>query len=1175
MAPSHSAAGPAGGAITTSFLLANLHCPSCVSTIKTVIQDSCNGHVRWVSPNIVTSVVSVEHDEAASIRGMHQALEDAGFEVCGVTSTSPQSSDLIESSTMTLRGDSNASGGNCSAGGQEKTLVSFAALSKPSSSSPFDDTKPGVPPKMASFVTVDSDDTLQPQPRWQATVSIGGMTCASCVNTITEELKKQDWISKVAVNLVTNSATVELFDQEKKDDLVEAIEDLGYDATLDSIVNLNEESTKSKPAEPGWKVSLAIGGMTCARCVNAITEELQKQDWLSNVAINLVSNSGTADVRDKKDVDRLVEAIEDLGYEATVDSVVSIVHETPTGHERTVEIHIDGIYCEHCPFRVTNGLSTGFPQRLEVLQQPTMQRPIIKVRYTPEAPTFTVRHILAAIEASDPALKASIYHPPTLEERSKQIQGKHQKEILFRVILTFTICIPTFIIGIVYMSLVPSSNHSKMLLMEPWTSGISRAQIALFILATPVYFFGADIFHKRAFKEIKNLWRRGSRTPFFQRFYRFGSMNTLMSLGTTIAYISSVSQMIAAAANQADRIEDSNFYFDSVVFLTFFLLLGRLIESYSKSKTGDAVEMLGKLRPTTATLVEGYGTEKETDSVVQADLLEFGDTVRIPHGNSPPADGVVVQGETNFNESSLTGESRLVKKAPGDEVFAGTVNQGGPVLVKITGVAGSSMLDQIVRVVREGQTKRAPMEALADQLTTYFVPAVTAVAILTWIIWMSLGFSGRIPGHFLDVSSGGWVAFSLQFAIAVFVVGCPCGLALAAPTAIFVGSGLAAKHGILAKGGGEAFEKASRIDVVVFDKTGTLTQGGEPTITDHELYPDSTSPVTEDQKAQILAAMKAVEESSSHPIAKSIVSFCSSQSSLRLQASEIEELPGKGIRASFRGTTDFTLLIGNEALMTDFSVPITPHTQSLLEQWKSQAKSIALAATSSSPTGSWSLSAILSISDPLRPSSAHVISTLQRSGIQVYLLSGDNPVTAAAVGRQLSIPAENIIAGVLPTSKASHIARLQASLHHGASTTRRATIAMVGDGINDSPALATADVGIAVASGSDVAISSADFVLVKSDLEAVVTLLGLSRTVFTRIKFNFGWALVYNLIAVPIAAGVLYPVRTGGGGHVRLDPVWASLAMALSSISVVCSSLLLRSRLPGVGYRPKVRAVEE
>jgi heavy metal translocating P-type ATPase len=1001
------------------------------------------------------------------------------------------------------------------------------------------------------------------------------------VNSITEELKKRDWISKVAVNLVTNSATVELNDQEKKIDLLEAIEDLGFEAALDSVVNLNEEPAKPREMQERWRVSLAIGGMTCASCVNTITGELKKRDWVSNVAVNLVSNSATAELRDKDDVGKLVEAIEDLGYDTTVDTVVDITQEVTAGHERMVEILVDGIYCDHCPQRVINSLA-GFRRQLDVVRRPTPQRPIIKLTYTPEAPNFTVRHILAAIEASDPALTASIYHPPTLEERSRLSQRKHQKQILYRVILTAAICVPTFIIGIVYMSLVPAHNPSKMFLMEPWTSGISRAQMALFILATPVYFFGADIFHRRAFKEITNLWRPGSRTPILQRFYRFGSMNTLMSLGTTIAYISSVSQLIAAAAYQPDQVNDSNFYFDSVVFLTLFLLLGRLIESYSKSKTGDAVEMLGKLRPTTATLVEGHGTEKESDSVVQADLLEYGDVVRIPHGGSPPSDGTVVQGESSYDESSLTGESRLVKKRPGNEVFAGTVNQGGPVLVRITGVSGQSMLDKIVKVVREGQTKRAPMEQIADVLTTYFVPSVTLIAIATWLIWMSLGFSGRIPGHFLDVSSGGWVAFALQFAIAVFVVACPCGLGLAAPTAIFVGGGMAAKHGILAKGGGEAFEKASHIDCVVFDKTGTLTEGGEPSITDSELYPDSAKEVPQETKDRMLGALRAIEEGSSHPIAKAIVSFCVSQSAQKTQPEEIHEIPGKGMSATFRGPSEgdnFELIVGNEALLQDFSVAISPRVVSTLQQWKTEAKSVALAATRPLPSTStpaddtFNLAAILSISDPIRPEAPAIIRALQARHTRVYMLSGDNPTTASAVGRQLGIPAECVIAGVLPTEKAAKITYLQKTLkRRGADdaedTSRRAMVAMVGDGINDSPALATADVGIAIGSGSDVAISSADFVLLKSDLRSVVTLLDLSAVVFRRIKFNFGWALVYNLTAVPVAAGALYPI-VSNGTHVRLDPVWASLAMALSSISVVMSSLALRSNLPLVGFRAR------
>lgn len=1044
-------------------------------------------------------------------------------------------------------------------------------------------TSSGAQVKMStkSFVTVDSDETLRSQPRWQATVAIGGMTCASCVTTITDELQKRDWVTKAVVNLVTNSATVELTDEDKKDDLIEAIEDLGYDATLDSIVNLNEGLNKSQQTQWHWRVTLAIGGMTCAACVNTLTDELRKHDWVSNATVSLVSNSATAELRDKNDVAKLVEAIEDLGYDATVDTVVDISQEAAAGRDRTVEILIDGIYCNHCPSRVVNSLA-GFRRQLDIVQRPTLERPIAKLTYTPEAPDFTIRHILAAIEASDTALKASVFHPPTLEERSKRIQRHHQKQILYRVILTAVICVPTFVIGIAYMDLVSGQDPSKIFLTEPWTSGISRAQMALFIMATPVYFFAADIFHRRAIREIMHLWRPGSRTPILQRFYRFGSMNTLMSLGTTIAYVSSVCQLIAAAATKPARVDNSIFYFDSVVFLTFFLLIGRLIESYSKSKTGDAVESLGKLRPTTATLVEGYDTEKQTDSVVQADLLEYGDVVRVPHGGSPPSDGTVVQGESAYDESSLTGESRLVKKAPGDEVFAGTVNDGGPVLVRITGVAGQSMLDQIVKVVREGQTKRAPMEQIADKLTTYFVPSITLIAIVTWIIWISLGFSGSISDSSLD-SSGGWVAFALQFAIAVFVVACPCGLALAAPTAIFVGGGTAAKHGILVKGGGEAFEKASRVDCVVFDKTGTLTQGGEPSITDSEIYPGSSTEISEAMKSRLLAGLRSVEESSSHPIATAIVSFCSTQTSHRLQPHEINEVPGKGMKATFRGSGEednFELIIGNEALMQDFSVAISAQVASTLQRWKTEAKSVALAATrtlpqqpSSSSPSSFTLAAVLSISDPVRPEAAAIVRALQARHTRVWLLSGDNPTTAAAVGRQLGIPDDCVIAGVLPTEKAAKITYLQTTLKRrvgdGAEdTSHRAMVAMVGDGINDSPALATADVGIAVGSGSDVAISSADFVLVKSDLRSVVTLLDLSATVFGRIKLNFGWALVYNLVAVPIAAGVLYPI-VSNGSHVRLDPVWASLAMALSSISVVLSSLTLRTSLPVVGFRAR------
>ncbi|KAK0708212.1 E1-E2 ATPase-domain-containing protein [Lasiosphaeris hirsuta] len=1228
MAPAISM--PPSKTTTTSFLLANLHCPTCVSTIKAALRESCAGRVKWVSPNVVTSVVTVEHDPTASLMEMHKALEESGFEVCGVTTSAGELLDmpLVDSGTAAPQSNHGEGSSSSNSHPQDTSRPGFA-LTRWMTASRFAHTSPASQSQKAqthllnceqcrsahsygssekhnmeentthytsstlnttaklgpaprpqttmsskSFIVIETDEDTSVQPLWRASLAIGGMTCASCVNIVTNELVKRDWISNVTVNLLTNSATVDLKDKERAGDLVGAIEDLGYEATLDTVVDVNQEKRDKIPQlSDTWRATLAIGGMTCAACANSITAEMKKRDWVRDITVNLLTNSATVEFKGATNKDKLVEAIEDLGFDGAVDTVVNVVEEQAEDHERTVEIMIDGIYCDHCPLRVTNSLA-GFRRHLEVITPPTRQRPIVKLSYIPDAPSFTIRQILAGIEASDPEFSASIYHPPTLEERSKLIQQHHQRQILWRVIFTGVTCIPAFTIGIVYMSLLPDSNMSKHFMMMPWTSGISRSQMALFIMATPVYFFAADLFHRRAFKEIRSLWRRGSRVPFIQRFYRFGSMNMLMSLGTTIAYISSVSQLIAAAVDHPPEINDSNFYFDSVVFLTFFLLLGRLIESYSKSRTGDAVEMLGRLRPTTATLVEWYGSDKEGDLVVKADLLDFGDVVRVTHGGSPPADGIVVQGESNFDESSLTGESRLVKKVPGDEVFSGTVNKDSSLLVRITGAAGQSMLDQIVKVVREGQTKRAPIEQIADLLTAYFVPAVVLIAVLTWIIWLCLGFGGRIPGHFLDVSSGGWVAFSLQFAIAVFVVACPCGLALAAPTAIFVGGGIAAKHGILAKGGGEAFEKASRVDCVVFDKTGTLTVGGEPKITDSEIYPKDTQ-----EKDAVLATLKAVEENSSHPIAKAIVMFCAEQTSSKAQIDNLQEIPGKGMKATSQGTNpeeSFELIVGNESFMQDFSVSVPETTTQTMQQWKSDAKSVALIATRpihGPGSGAWTLAAALSIADPIRPEAPHIVRALQARGTRVWMLSGDNPTTAAAVAHQVGIPADQVIAGVLPTGKAAQITYLQTTLKartggNTESSTRRAMVAMVGDGINDSPALATADVGIAIGSGSDVAISSADFVLVKSDLRSVVTLLDLSALVFRRIKFNFGWALVYNCLAVPVAAGVLYPI-TNKGVHVRLDPVWASLAMALSSISVVLSSLALRSRVFGVGFRER------
>lgn len=907
------------------------------------------------------------------------------------------------------------------------------------------------------------------------------------------------------------------------------------------------------------EASLSITGMTCASCSNNILHRLEQSEWISKATVDLMNNSAKVEFFGKNDkAQQIVDAIEGLGYEAHLDQVRAHGAINEDREHRTMDIQVDGFHCDLCPSRVVTGLLPLHEHgALEILSQPTKDTPIMKIRYVPVPSKLNIRQILAAIHAIDPVFRAKIYQPPSTEERSRRVHARQQKRILLRLIGTFIIAIPTFIIGIVYMSLVSRTNSTRHFLMGSLADGISRAQFALLIMATPVYFCAADVFHRRALKELWMLWRPTSRTPVLQRFYRFGSMNMLMSLGTTIAYVSSLAQIIAVAVHPSPgMVDDSNLYFDSVVFLTLFLLAGRLIEAYSKLKTGDAVEMLGKLRPTTALLIEYNGSYGSLGSpqTVAAELLDFGDIIQVLHGASPACDGEVIRGETQFDESSLTGESRLIKKTAGDGVFAGTVNKGHPIQVRVTGVAGQSMLDKIVDVVREGQTKRAPMEKIADVLTAYFVPSITLVAVLTWLTWFALGMSGAIPQSWLNDSAESWVVFALQFAIAVFVVACPCGLGLAAPTAIYVGGGLAAKYGVLAKGGGEAFEKASHIKCVVFDKTGTLTQGGEPQVTNHEICHEG------ERSDTVLAAIGSLEEHSSHPIAKALQSFCSSQrqSEQNVEIRDVAEIPGKGLKGA---CDEFEIIIGNASLMEDFNVDMSSAT--VLDVWKGRGHSVALAAIKASGHASYALAAYFGISDPIRSETVPVVAALQGRGIDVWMLSGDNMTTARAVAQRIGIPERNVIAEVLPTDKAAKVAEIRAAMLAKRRFENTSTIAMIGDGINDAPALAIADVGIAIGSGTDVAISSADFVLVNSDLRSVVTLLGLSKTVFRRIKFNFGWALVYNLLAVPVAAGCFYALG------VTLDPVWASLAMALSSISVVLSSLALRLGVPWIGFRVK------
>ena len=1182
----------------TAFLINNLHCSSCVKSISDALQ-TLSPPPSSITHSVTEKSILVTHSAAQSPQLLKGLIEQEGYKVKAVVanplSQTPRvlNEDALVASSESQRPKSLQLLMSNTINNQE-TIEEKHRLNCKQCQIDHGEAAPQLPEialvhdaSSKSFIAIEP--VIMPQP-YLVTLSIDGMTCASCVGNISKSLEAQPWVESVGVNLLTKSATISILGKDHVDDLVYVIQEAGYDATIDKVEQQVPPSRASSQSTllDIWRATYSVGGMTCSSCVGTINRALTELDWIHKVDVNLVTGSAVIVFTGKDHLKEIAERIEDAGYEASLDLVTeasgSPGQVTKASASRTVQIRIEGMYCDHCVNKVMTNL-TGFDD-VKVDRAPTLKDPILSVTYIPHASTLTIRSILMAISNTDPAFRPFIYHPMSIEERSKKMHHREQMQILYRLVLSVVVAIPTFIIGVVLMSLVPKDSHARRYIMSPM-AGVSRAEWALFIMATPIYFFGADLFHRRMIKELRALWRRRSATPILQRFYRFGSMNMLISLGTTIAYVSSIIEMALGAVKNRDSGMSSHenpTYFDSVVFLTMFLLIGRYIEAHSKAKTGDAVASLGKLRPTTALLQapNAYATENgrflDGFQKVSIDIVDRGDIVRVPHGASPPCDGTIISGSTKFDESSLTGESRPMSKKEGDEVFSGTVNMGPAVSIRVTGVSGNSMLDQIMRVVREGQTKRAPVERVADRITGYFVPVICLIAIVTWSVWLGLGLGGILPIAWRDTSDN-WPFWSLQFAIAVFVVACPCGIGLAAPTALFVGGGLAARFGILVKGGGEAFQEASNLDCIVFDKTGTLTQGGEPVVTDFlqvNEYPDVTL-----GEEMIVSMARAIEEDSTHPLAKAITTFSKTRlvpESGHAVRQETHEIPGKGIQGtvqlpmpSLLYDQEVEVVIGNEKLMYERGAMTPPYVEDTLHQWKRQGKSVMAMALkmrvfkASEETHGWWVVAVFSVSDPIRSEAPGVIAALKERDIDVWMISGDNAVTAYAIGEKLGIFRENIIAGVLPEMKAQKVKMLQSS--QSKRGTRRATVAMVGDGINDSPALTNADVGIAIGSGSDVAINAASFVLLTSELTSLLTLIDLSRSVFRRIKFNFFWALVYNVAALPIAAGVLYPITTSGGSHIRLDPVWAALAMALSSVSVVCSSLLLRSKLPGVGFR--------
>ncbi|KAK9367213.1 hypothetical protein V1509DRAFT_627326 [Lipomyces kononenkoae] len=1185
----------------------NIHCTSCVKTITSILNSLSPPPVK-VETSIADKTVRITHSQDLTRTAIRSALKHGGFEPVGsaedakdtVTSLGHAS---FSSKPFPFRLVTNWY--------RRRHHQQYCDACQSDSERLFHKKRKTDSVAMTTVSTDDADQATE----YRALFSVSGMSCASCTNAITEAVKEMPGVLEISVDLLGQSASAILARKELADEVKAVIEDIGYGCDLVEVLPLSRPSSDQKT----WKVTASIGGMTCAACVSALTEAFQSLDFVLETNISLLTNSGTFVVNDPSKLDVIRDTIEDIGYECGDISIVEDRSTMLAKRSRTVTIRVDGMFCEQCPRRINEALQK-YGESVEIhSDEVALNNNIIRLSYVPSVPSVTLRRIIEDLSGLSPQFTFSIIHPPSLEERAQQLALHERRRLVFRMVLSIVVAIPTFILGVVMMMLLPSSNYYHQYVMHPiWAGRVGRGIWALFFLATVVYFFAADIFHVKAIKEIRSLWKRG--VPFSRRLLRFGSMNLLMSLGTTIAYFASIALLALEAAAKTESMDSGGYsttYFDSVVFLTMFLLVGRLLEAYSKSKTASAIALLTNLRPRIALLVDPV-TEKTEE--IGIDFLEIGDTVRVLSGMSPPADGVVISGTAEFDEAALTGESLPVAKHPGDNLFAGTSHCGGDAItMRIESPEGGSMLDQITNVVRQGQMKRAPIERVADVLTGYFVPTVTLIAIITFVVWLGLGLGGKLPKSYLDIDIGGWPVWSLEFAISVFVVACPCGIGLAAPTAMFVGTGIAAKYGILPRGGGEAFQEGSQVDVVVFDKTGTLTEGSTPKITD-------TAYLLEDCKPIAIQIARDLELNSTHPLARAVLDYAEQENSLTdssdlisestpesetdksdeksdvadidlrrkssdagtnsnadyrvhlgpVKISDITEIAGRGLKGRVVNESEpreddiVEAIIGNEKWMAENGAVLTSDESEAMRMWKEHGKSVILLAVrrSTDVEKKFTVLALFAAADPLRPEAKYVVEQLHKRNIQTWMISGDNEITAKAVASQVGIAVEHVIAGVLPQEKAEKVSWLQKTasvgshrsggLLSGRNKKERSIVAMVGDGINDAPPLSAADVGIAIGSGSEIALSSAQFVLMSSDLTQILTLLDISSLVFRRVKFNFLWAGIYNIIGVPIAAGVIYPAN-----HARLAPAWASLAMALSSVSVVCSSLALKL------YRPK------
>ncbi|EAU90446.1 copper P-type ATPase CtaA [Coprinopsis cinerea okayama7 len=914
---------------------------------------------------------------------------------------------------------------------------------------------------------------------------------------------------------------------------------------------------------------LRIEGMTCGACVEAIEGMLRDQKGIQSIKVALLAERGVVEYDPAHwTVPKIIEEISDIGFDATL---------IPPSRQDVVQLRIYGMTCGSCTSAIESGLGEvdGVASVSVSLAAESCEVRFDRSKITPRE---MVEHIsdmgFDAILASDPS-----------NQNATQLQSlTRMKEVLEwkkRWLWSLAFSLPVFFLEMI----CPMIPFVKAICDFHFFNGIYLGDILQLLIATPCQFWVGSKFYRNSYKSLKH----GTAT-----------MDVLITMGTSAAYFYSVFVVIAAAFNTTPDYKP-HLFFETSTMLFMFVSLGRFLENRAKGKTSAALTDLMSLAPSMATIYTDAPACTQ-EKKVPTELVEVGDIVKIVPGDKIPADGTVVKGSSSIDESAITGEAIPVLKQKGDAVIGGTVNGLGTFDMLVTRAGKDTALSQIIRLVEEAQTSKAPIQAFADRVAGYFVPAVIALAMITFLVWIlitSILDDESLPKMFHKHGSSK-LAVCLQMCISVVVVACPCALGLATPTAIMVGTGIGAKNGILIKGG-RALEASRHVRRIVMDKTGTVTIGKLTVVglhwvpagarqipSDEEVYGGDSNldDVCADgvtSRKVVVAMVSATEARSEHPLAKAIATYGKELlgvSAPEATIQEFESITGQGVKAKvlcegklytvYVGSSRFATLtssdttgsghaakggVGSEALHAEQEAHRYIHrTLAAYEkQETSQGRTVIFVSVQQQENSHLHPQPILAVSlaDEPKPTSRYAIQALEKMGIEVNMMTGDGRATAIAVARQVGIRPEGVWASMSPKGKAAMIAELMKkdAEQYGR---KPSGVAMVGDGINDSPALVAATVGIALSSGTSVAIEAADIVLMRSDLLDVVAAMHLSRSIFATIRRNLIWACIYNVLGIPLAMGVFLPVG------LYMHPMLAGAAMAFSSVSVVASSLWLK-----------------